>query len=160
MDARCKKKGRKKKNTHTHNPASRRYVYANEPRSSSAPGRGSASSQIIKFNWLLRMTINPSAGTHISSPALRQISAGAAECRYTQTKAALLQAAAHQQTGTLTRSRLRKQTHTQQLTRLMPIQSSKKREIQFKVNSLHGFSNIYIYFQFGRILQNKNGFVN
>lgn len=53
-----------------------RYVYVNESGSSSTR-KGSASSEIIKFNWLLRMTINPGVEIHISLLALQQISAGA-----------------------------------------------------------------------------------
>lgn len=127
-----------------------RYVYVNESGSSSTR-KGSASSEIIKFNWLLRMTINPGVEIHISLPALQQISAGAqstythkpkhpSRCSHPPTKCdSDLQPPTYENT--------RAHTHTLGW-QPMPFQSS-KREIQFKVNSLpHRIFNISIWQDF------------
>lgn len=123
-----------------------RYVYANESGFSSTR-KGSASSEIIKFNWLLRMTINPGVEIHISVPALQQISAGA-QSTYTH-KLKHPSQCSHPPTNC--DSDLQPPTYENTRAHTMPFQSS-KREIQFKVNSLHRIFNISIW--------QENGFVN
>lgn len=122
-----------------------RYVYVNESGSSSTR-KGSASSEIIKFNWLLRMTINPGVEIHISLPALQQISAGA-HSTYTH-KPKHPSRCSHPPTNCDSdlQPPTYENTHTQGW-QPMPFQSS-KREIQFKVNSLHRIFNISIWKDF------------